>query len=133
MLTTGSYTHLLYGLDVAGAGSQEPGLTQSFIHSAHTQSVTSVASAGHLFASGSSDTTVMIYNTRTRKEVGSLSRHNGAITGLAFFDTKHLLSSSADGSVCVWRVKDWECLLQLEAHKRGVQDMSLHPTGCLPV
>lgn len=97
-----------------------------------------MASAGHLFASGSNDTTIWLYNTHTRREVGSLSRHNQHISALAFWKTKHLLSASHDGSVCVWRVKDWECLTQararrevctagahnlrqLEAHKRGVQ------------
>ncbi len=117
----GSYTRLLYGLNEK--------LGQEVLHSSHTEQVTCVAASGMLLATGSADTTVWVYKTSTKKELGVLQRHTGAITALAFYKTRNLLSASADGTVCVWRVKDWECLLQIKAHKKGVRHLAMHPSG----
>jgi WD40 repeat protein len=70
-----------------------------------------------------------VFKTSSKKELGALHRHTGAITGLAFFKTRNLFSCSSDGTICVWRVKDWECLLQIKAHKKGVRSLALHPSG----
>ena len=104
MLFLGSYNHLLYGLSVpAGAGNGALG--SEFLHSTHALKLTCVAASGSLLASGSDDTNVWVFRTTTRREVGQLARHNGSITGLAFYGTKHLLSASMDGTICVWRTK----------------------------
>ena len=115
----GAYSHLLYGLD--------ENLTQQVLHSSHTERLTVAAASGNLLATGSTDTTVWVY--KGCKEVGVLQRHSGAITALCFYKGKHLLSASSDGTLCVWRVKDWECLLQRKAHTRGVRSLALHPSG----
>ncbi len=122
MLWIGSYTHLLYGLNAES-------LVQEVLHSTHTEQLSAVAASGQYLATGSTDTTVWIFKTSVKKELGALQRHTGTITGLAFFKTRNLLSCSSDGTICVWRVKDWECLLQIKAHKKGVRSMALHPSG----
>ena len=104
MLFLGSYNHLLYGLSVP-AGTGGKALGSEFLHSTHALKLTCVAASGSLLASGSDDTNVWVFRTTTRREVGQLARHNGSITGLAFYKTKHLLSASMDGTICVWRTK----------------------------
>jgi WD40 repeat protein len=115
----GSYAHLLYGLD--------ENLTQQVLHSSHSEPLTVAAASGSLLATGSADTTVWVY--KGTKEVGVLQRHTGSITALCFYKIKHLLSASTDGTICVWRLKDWECLLQRKAHTKGVRALALHPSG----
>ena len=39
-----------------------------------------------------------------------LQQHSGAVTCLAFVGSTHLLSGSADSTICIWRVHDWTCL-----------------------
>ena len=36
-----------------------------------------------------------------------------------------------DGELCIWRSKDWECLLRMKGHKGAVHDVSVHPSGRL--
>jgi protein MAK11 len=52
-----------------------------------------------------------------RVEVGSLMEQHGAITSLEFFGQSHMLSGSADNSICIWRTADWNCLHILGGHK----------------
>lgn len=58
-----------------------------------------------------------VYNVNKRVEVGSLMEQTGAITALEFFGTSHMLSGSADNSICIWRTSDWNCLHILGGHK----------------
>lgn len=101
MLFCGSYTHLLYGISVVG----EDALKQEFLHSTHAAKVNCIAASGGLLATGSDDTSIWVFRSSTRKEVGQLSRHTGSVTALAFFKTKYLFSASQDGTIAVWRVK----------------------------
>ena len=50
-------------------------------------------------------------NTNTR---GSCQ---GSITALAFQGSTHMLSASEDGTLAIWRTRDWECLKVLRGHK----------------
>ena len=102
-------------------------------HSSHTEHITCIAANGQLVATGSTDTTIWIFNSSTKKEIGSLTRQQGPITCLCFYKTKYLLSSSADGTICVWRAKDWECLWQIKAHSKGVKWLSMHPSGKMAI
>lgn len=55
----------------------------------------------------------------------------GAITCLEFFGQSHMLSGSADHSICIWRTADWNCLHILGGHKGEVTSMAVHPSGKL--
>lgn len=66
---------------------------------------------------------------RKRKELGSLLQHEGSITTIQFFNKTHMFSGSEDGTICIWRTKDWECLKTLKGHKGRVNSLAVHPSG----
>ncbi|OQR77552.1 p21-activated protein kinase-interacting protein 1-like [Tropilaelaps mercedesae] len=106
-------------------------LVQSFANSGHRASVRAVASGGKIMASGSSDETIQLYNMTTRKEMGSLIKHDGTINALKFHGQSHLFSASDDGSICVWDTGSWQCLKTLKGHKQPVNDIAVHSSGKL--
>ena len=55
----------------------------------------------------------------------------GSVTCAAFYDKTHLLTGSADKSICIWRVSDWNCVHILGGHKGEVNDIAIHPSGKL--
>ena len=95
MLFLGSYSHLLYGISLKGS------LKQELLHRTHAAKITSIAASERLLATGSDDTSVWVFRTSTRKELGQLSRHGSTVTALEFYKGKHLLSGSVDGTICV--------------------------------
>lgn len=46
---------------------------------------------------------------------------------------KWLLSASEDGTILIWRTKDWEKFGVLKGHKGSVEDLAIHPTGRIAV
>lgn len=42
---------------------------------------------------------------------------------------KWLLSASEDGTILIWRTKDWEKFGILKGHKGAVNDLAIHPSG----
>lgn len=42
---------------------------------------------------------------------------------------KWLLSASEDGTILIWRTKDWEKFGVLKGHKGAVEDIAIHPSG----
>jgi protein MAK11 len=70
-----------------------------------------------------------IYDLKKRKDLGSLSQHIGAVTALQFYSRTHLLSASEDGTICIWRTRDWECMATMKGHKGRVNGMCVHPSG----
>jgi WD40 repeat protein len=102
MIYCGSYSHLLFGIN---ADMAEQKLSQEFLHKTHTEMISCISTSRNLLATGSSDSNIFLFKTTTKKEVGVLSRHTATITALAFYENKHLLSASMDGTIMVWRVK----------------------------
>eukprot|EP01090_Pellita_catalonica_P011136 TRINITY_DN2264_c0_g1_i1.p1 TRINITY_DN2264_c0_g1~~TRINITY_DN2264_c0_g1_i1.p1 ORF type:complete len:480 (-),score=90.81 TRINITY_DN2264_c0_g1_i1:47-1312(-) len=78
--------------------------------------------------SGSADETIKAYDLETKREDGTLIQHEGSISCLDFFK-EHMLSADRKGVICVWKIKDWEYMLTLKAHKGGVNDLAIHPSG----
>jgi len=74
-----------------------------------------------------------IYDLKKRKDLGSLVQHNGAITALQFYSKNHLLSASEDGTICIWRTRDWECMAMMKGHKGPVNGLCVHPTGKIAI
>ena len=52
---------------------------------------------------------------RQQTDVLMVSSLSGTITALAFHKKQHMFSGSEDGSICIWRCKDWEMLTSLKA------------------
>ena len=56
-------------------------------------------------------------------------KHLGSITHLVFPSRSHLLSASEDGSLCLFRARDWAVLKVLRGHKGRVNAVAVHPSG----
>ena len=100
IIIAGSYEKLLYGLEGSyAAGSSKPTLKPIFIFPAHWACVKAVAASpgGKWLATGSEDEFVKVWDLRRRKEVGSLSQHEGERHTSAFegfCDTRRISNNS---------------------------------------
>jgi protein MAK11 len=112
--------------------------------SAHTGAIKCLAANNRYLVSGGSDEVIKysilrfctynrIYDLKKRKDLGSLVQHNGAITALQFYSKTHLLSASEDGTICIWRTRDWECMATMKGHKGRVNGMRVHPSGKIAI
>jgi hypothetical protein len=131
----------------------KPDLTPIFIFPAHLAFVKALAASpgGKWLATGSEDEFIKVWDLRRRKEVGSLSQHTGeysllregtrgkvevilihcigSITSLHFPTSSHLLSTSVDGTISLFRTSDWSLLKSLKGHSGRVNWVDVHPTG----
>ncbi|KAL7418950.1 transcription initiation at TATA-containing promoter protein [Cryptotrichosporon argae] len=131
-IIAGSYEKLLYGLEgTYTAGSSRPALAPIFIFPAHLACVKAAAASagGKWLATGSEDEFVKVWDLRRRKEVGSLSQHTGSITSLTFPTPSHLLTTSDDATLSLFRTSDWALLKSLKGHSGRVNHVDVHPTG----
>ncbi|KAJ2536594.1 60s ribosome biogenesis protein mak11, partial [Coemansia sp. RSA 1933] len=126
----GTYERILYGIEGRFAGERLT-LNPRFIFPAHIGCIKSVSIGGRYLASGSTDEIIRLYDLKKRVELGSLHEHKGSITSLRFHGHSHLLSSSEDGAICIFRTKDWEPLRVMKGHKGPVNDIAIHPSGKL--
>ena len=79
IIVAGSYEKLLYGLEGSYDESGKPVLKPIFIFPAHLACVKAIAASpgGKWLATGSEDEFIKVWDLRRRKEVGSLSQHQG--------------------------------------------------------
>ncbi|KAF5316643.1 hypothetical protein D9619_006246 [Psilocybe cf. subviscida] len=135
-IVAGSYEKLLYGLD--GTITLEDDLKlafhlkPSFIFPAHVSCIKAVAASPHggkWLATGSADEIIKVWDLRRRKEIGGLMHHEGSITHLVFPSRSHLMSASEDGTLCLFRARDWAVLRALKGHKGRVNAIAIHPSG----
>lgn len=54
---------------------------------------------------------------------------SGSITHLSFPSRSHLLSASEDGTLCIFRARDWAVLRSLKGHKGPINSIAVHPSG----
>uniref|UniRef100_A0A9L0JZT0 Notchless protein homolog 1 n=1 Tax=Equus asinus TaxID=9793 RepID=A0A9L0JZT0_EQUAS len=95
----------------------------------HSEAVISVAFSptGKYLASGSGDTTILLWDPSTGKQVGrTLAGHSKWITGLSWEplhanpECRYVASSSKDGSVRVWDTTAGRCERILTGHTQSV-------------
>uniref|UniRef100_A0A673UP75 Notchless protein homolog 1 n=1 Tax=Suricata suricatta TaxID=37032 RepID=A0A673UP75_SURSU len=95
----------------------------------HSEAVISVAFSptGKYLASGSGDTTILLWDPSTGKQVGrALAGHSKWITGLSWEplhenpECRYVASSSKDGSVRVWDTTAGRCERILTGHTQSV-------------
>ncbi|KAI0730841.1 WD40-repeat-containing domain protein [Earliella scabrosa] len=128
----GSYEKLLYGLEgTVSTDSSEYSfhLKPLFIFPAHVSCIKSVAASpqgGKWLATGSADEIIKVWDLRRRKEIGGLMQHQGSITHLVFPSRSYLLSASEDGTLCLFRARDWAVLRELKGHKGRVNSVAVH-------
>jgi WD40 repeat protein len=64
---------------------------------------------GSLLASGGDDSTILVHETATGKEVAKLTGHKGPISSLGFSaDGRRLASGSADTTILIWDASGWK-------------------------
>src|SRR5262249_1155396 len=102
---------------------------------AHTGMVTSVAFSGDgkLFASGSVDHTVRLWDVTTGEERGILKGHRGGGGVKGWFSPNNQLLASAgfDGTVRLWDVAARKEKALLKGYKRSVFSVAFSPNGKL--
>ncbi|RPD64504.1 WD40 repeat-like protein [Lentinus tigrinus ALCF2SS1-7] len=133
-VVAGSYEKLLYGLQgtvSVDSNSSEYSfdLKPIFIFPAHVSCIKSVAASpqgGKWLATGSADEIIKVWDLRRRKEIGGLMQHQGSITHLVFPSRSYLLSASEDGTLCLFRARDWAVLRELKGHKGRVNSVAVH-------
>ncbi|KAH8833257.1 WD40-repeat-containing domain protein [Flagelloscypha sp. PMI_526] len=133
MVVAGSYEKLLYGLEGSVSETDDWSLKPVFIFPAHVSCIKAVAasSGGKWLATGSTDEIIKVWDLRRRKEVGGLMHHEGSITHLVFPSKSHLMSCSEDGTLALFRTRDWVVLRTLKGHKGRVNSVGVHPSGKL--
>ncbi|WWC57844.1 uncharacterized protein I303_100379 [Kwoniella dejecticola CBS 10117] len=133
VIIAGTYEKLLYGLEGSypDPASSKSSLEPIFIFPAHLACVKAVAASkgGKWLATGSEDEFVKVWDLRRRKEVGSLSQHTGSITSLHFPTSSHLITTSEDSTLSLFRTSDWALLKTLKGHSGRVNHVDVHPTG----
>ncbi|KAF7309443.1 Glycosyltransferase family 39 protein [Mycena indigotica] len=134
-LVAGSYEKLLYGLE-GSVSYDDSGLSfhlkPIFAFPAHVSAIKAVAASPHggkWLATGSADEIIKVWDLRRKKEIGGLMHHEGSITHLNFPSRSHLLSASEDGTLCLFRARDWAVLRALRGHKGRVNSVAVHPSG----
>ncbi|KAI9913623.1 hypothetical protein PsorP6_005868 [Peronosclerospora sorghi] len=133
-VVAGTYEGLLYGWECPiVAKGKKTTMKLTFGYAAHSECIKSVAlmeaKQGKTLLSGGSDEMIKIYNVDKRVEIGSLMEQHGAITSIEFFGQSHVLSGSADNSICIWRTSEWNCLHILGGHKGEINAIAVHPSG----
>ncbi|KAL5536983.1 MAK11 [Sanghuangporus sanghuang] len=136
-VVAGTYEKLLYGLEGSFIGEDGttldgPTLKPIFIFPAHVACVKAVAASpegGKWLATGSADEIIKVWDLRRRKEVGDVVHHEGSITYLDFPTRTHLVSASEDGTICIFRSRDWILLRSMKGHKGRVNCVAVHPSG----
>lgn len=139
-LVAGSYERFIWGfkLKTLKHSQQTLTLTPLFSFPSHLSSIKSVAVAGTAAVSGGSDDTIKIYDLSTCSEIGSLNDPSATVTALSFYTPptlssfpRNLFSASEDGTVSIYDADPFVHLKTMTAHKKGVNDLSVHPSGKL--
>ncbi|GLU14016.1 hypothetical protein SLE2022_306120 [Rubroshorea leprosula] len=142
-LVAGSYERFIWGFKLKPT-EHDPStqtltltLTQLFSYPSHQGPITTVAAAGPAAASGSSDDTVQIYDLPSAASFGALHHFSSSVTALSFYCPpnlsfpRNLLSASADGSISIFDSKPFVLLKSFRVHKKGINDLAVHPSGKL--
>jgi WD40 repeat protein len=102
----------------------------------HTDYVLSIAFSpdGRTLASGSADTTIMLWDARTHQPLGrTLAGHTDWVLGVAFSpDGRTLASGSEDAAIRLWEKILWRSSAELQAEVCHLVGSSLSATEWAP-
>ena len=73
------------------------------------------------FASGSNDTTIKIWDYKSRKCTNTLIGHKDCILCMILLNNNHLCTGSADTNIKIWSWENSECLFTLRGHEKWVK------------
>ncbi|XP_057494993.1 uncharacterized protein LOC130780057 [Actinidia eriantha] len=138
-LVAGSYERFIWGFKLKALKHSHESLTLTplFCFPSHISPIKSVAVSGSAAASGGADDTIKLYDLSASAEIGSLTEHSASVTALSFFAPpplsapRNLISASDDGAVSVYDADPFVHLKTICPHKKGINDLSVHPSGKL--
>eukprot|EP00158_Paraphelidium_tribonemae_P005027 Partr_v1_DN27118_c0_g1_i1_m15718 putative PAK1 interacting protein 1 len=125
----GTYERVLIGIDAFERDSSNLDLEMCIGYAAHTASIKALSAGGNQLATGSTDEVIKLYDIKKRKELGAMHAHTGTISCLQYYNSTHLLSAASDGTIQIYRTKDYTLLKTLKGHKAPVSSIAIHPTG----
>lgn len=129
-----SYEGSLFGWNVTPS-EDKMGLSGKMLYGFNVTAgpLTALAISGNhkYLAAGGYDERIRIYDLRGNISIGELSQHSSDITCLEFYEAAFLFSGSKDGTICVWRVRDWSCIHILKDKSGPIINLSVHPSGKL--
>ena len=99
---------------------------------AHTHGVCVVAFSpcGHFFATGGTDSAVILWNVQTGNVEHFMQGHTGIVVALAFSaGGGKMASGSLDGSILLWDAKTGTFLRTINTHSGLVMDLHFSPTN----
>lgn len=100
----------------------------------HSGKVTSVAFSpdSQLLASGSSDTTIIVWDANSGSFLHVLSGHDKAVNSVVFSPNgQQLTSASYDNTVKIWDIESHACLRTLSGYDCALNSIALSPDGQL--
>ncbi|TKA22775.1 hypothetical protein B0A50_07877 [Salinomyces thailandicus] len=92
----------------------------------HNNGVMCLQFDDNVLITGSYDSTVKVWNTRTGEELRTLTGHTSGIRCLQFDDNK-LMTGSLDSTLRLWNWRTGQCLRTFQAHSAGI--LTLHFSG----
>ena len=98
----------------------------------HSEEINAVAFSpdGVSLASGSDDTTIILWDLTTGHKIVTLTGHTSNVHCLAFSpDGRTLASGGNDGTVRLWNLLLHEQVLVLEGHRSAIWDIAFSPDG----
>ncbi|KAG4306089.1 hypothetical protein PORY_000077 [Pneumocystis oryctolagi] len=119
-----TYEGLLYGIDTMLFLKEDMNVNTCFnlvwMFESNSGCIHSVAVGGRL------------YDLKKKKDLGSLYHQSGTITDLAFsskVSPKFLVSVSQDGTMVIFRTRDWLPFATIKTYHGSVNSISIHPSG----
>lgn len=106
-------------------------VTELLGHNYEVHSV-SYSNDGKLLASGSGDTTVIVWDTKTKKPVFTINEHKRAVYGVAFskLEKNILATGSSDGHLIMWDVNTKQIIKTLvrgDTTSSGILSLDFSP------
>jgi len=90
----------------------------------------SFSSDGKILATGSSDTTIKLWDVETGQEIRTLKGHNGHVYSASFSsDGKTLASGSEDTTIKLWNLETGQEIRTLKGHNGHVYSVSFSSDG----
>jgi protein MAK11 len=104
-------------------------VSKKFGYSPHIARVSCVSGTWPYVVSGSADESVRMYSLKSLKELGHTFSHSSTISRVSLASASHMLTSGDDGSIHVWRTRDWQLLTRLGGHQGAMVGLAVHPSG----